>query len=243
MPPLGQPLTSIPQPLGAGLGAIADPGRSRPIPGDLEEPEMSQSGSLENEGAEHPEDLHPVDDAVFEADARCLGEVSHRHGGIAEIEAVVGGLREQLGVESEVLGVALEVDRLEHLATVGTESRVAFSQILPEHHVHDQGEAPVHQVLVERHPALQGLAAGADACAQHDVADAVAQEADEIGDQAGVVLVVGVEHHHDVRTALERGPVTRLLVAPVAPVACVSNYVNAKRFGHAYRVVWRTIID
>jgi hypothetical protein len=56
-------------------------------------------------------------------------------------------------------------------------------------------------------------------------------------------LVVGVEHHHDARAALERLGVAGLLVSAVAAILLVHQHVQAQLVGHAHGLVGGAIVD
>ena len=72
-------------------------------------------------------------------------------------------LRQELGVEAEVVRVVLEGDRLEHLASVHAEAGVAVAEVLPEDDVHAQREHAVHEILQQGHPPFERLAPRPDA--------------------------------------------------------------------------------
>ena len=108
------------------------------------------------------------------------------------------GLHEELRVEHEVVGVALEGDALQHLTAVDAEAAVEVAEVLAEGEVLHERQKAIGQILIDRHSAVQRLGARADAAAQHHVADAQLDEADRQRDDAAVVLVIGVDHHHHV---------------------------------------------
>ena len=58
------------------------------------------------------------------------------------------------------------------------------------------------------------------------VAPGALERVEQVGNDPRVVLVVGMDHHDDVGAPLERRPVARLLVCPVAPVARVDDDVD-----------------
>src|SRR5438128_8638680 len=87
----------------------------------LEYPEAAQAEALEPELADDAERAEAVLDAAAEVDAARLVEVAHRHRDVAEAEAQVDRLDQELGVEDEVVGVALERHALQDLAAVDAE--------------------------------------------------------------------------------------------------------------------------
>src|SRR2546425_9821365 len=81
---------------------------------------------LEKLEAIHAEAVEPVlryhaqrGDAVaqtaFEVDAAGLGEVAYRDRDVAQAVAEPDGLDEELGIENEIVGIALEGNPLQHL--------------------------------------------------------------------------------------------------------------------------------
>ena len=107
-------------------------------------------------------------------------------------------------------------ERLEQPPAVGAQARVVLGQMEPEGHVLDAGQEPVRDVLPLRHAARERVAQ--EPAAQHQVRLAGDDRGDERRDARGVVLVVGVEHHHDVGAGLQRPVVAGLLVPAVAAV-------------------------
>lgn len=90
---------------------------------------------------------------------------------------------------------------------------------------------------------MEGFAAGADAVAEHDVADAGFEEAEEIGYESAVVLVIGVEHDDDVGAVVEGGVVAGFLVGAVAAVDGVADDGQAEALGDFDGVVAGAVID
>ena len=139
----------------------------------------------------------------------------------------MGRLHEQLGVEAEVERVAQERDREQQLAAVGAVARVQVGElgaaVTP---VLDRGQDAVGDPLVERHARRPGRARLGHARAEHQVGLAAPDRLDQLRDQRRLVLAVGVQHHHDVRPALERLEVAGLLVAAVADVVGVPDHVT-----------------
>ena len=72
---------------------------------------------------------------------------------------------------------------------------------------------------------------------------AVDDRRDERRDPRRVVLVVGVEHHHDVGAGREGRVVARLLVAAVAPVLAVDDHVQPELPGDVDGLVARHVVD
>ena len=144
-------------------------------------------------------------------------------GHVAEAEAEVDRLHQELRVEDEVVGVALERDRFQHFAAVDAEAAVEVAEVLAEGHVLERRQGAVGEVLPPRHAAGQGLVPRPDPAAQDHVADAQLDDADGVRDHPAVVLVVRVDHHDDVGPVLQGVAVAGLLVAAVAAVLRVLN--------------------
>ena len=89
-----------------------------------------------------------------------------------------------------------------------------------------------------RHAAGQRVAE--EPAAEHQVALARRDRLDQGRDPGRVVLVVGMEHHDDVGTGLQRRVVARLLVAAVAPVLGVDDDVETELPGDVDGLVART---
>ena len=102
--------------------------------------------------------------------------------------------------------------------------------------------AAVGEVLVGRHAAGARLAPRADAVAEHHVAVAAAQQSHQVRHQPRVVLVVGVDHHHDVGAARQRLAVAGLLVAAVAEVALVLDHREAEPAGERHGAVAAAVV-
>src|SRR4030042_4521498 len=91
---------------------------------------------------------------------------------------------------------------------------MVFSEIHVESRVLQGGQKDVPQVLPFGHAALKGLSA------QHPrskdgVTLVVKQRRDELGDDGRVILMVGMDHDHDIAAELERLAVAGLLVAAI----------------------------
>src|SRR5947209_1680301 len=100
------------------------------------------------------ERAEPVLQAVLEIDTAGAGEIANRDGNVAEPEAEVDRLDQKLGVENEVVGVALKRNALEDGAAINTEATVKIAQILTQREILHSSQKPVAEVLVQRHPAL-----------------------------------------------------------------------------------------
>jgi len=212
-------------------------------PGVLEQGAPAQAEPVGVPEAERAEGGEGVGARAPEADARRLVEVADRHGDVAEAEAEVDGLEEQLGVEHEVVRVLLERDRFQELPGVPPEAAVPLAQVLAGEHVFEQRQAPVRQVLDPGHAPRKRLAPGADAVAEDQVEDPQAEDLDRRRHQPGVVLVVRMDHDHVVGAPIERLPVAGLLITPVAEVPLVADERDRQALGDLRCVVPARVVD
>ena len=100
----------------------------------------------------------------------------------------------------------------------------------------------VKYVFIDGHAAAKSFPARADAVAADHVADVVCNEARHDRHEARVVLVIGVDHDHDVRALLERLGVAGLLVAAVALVGLVLDDGETELFRQCDRAVFRAVV-
>ena len=155
---------------------------------------------------------------------------------VADLVAVVGGdrdlddapagvdqLHDDLGVEVEVVGVLLERDRRQCGDGVRPVPGVELGELGAEQRVLHPRQDLVAGELVERHAATARRAPLEHARPEHRVGIAVDDRPHDVGQALRGVLAVGMEHHHDVETALDRHAVAGLLVAAVAAVLEVAD--------------------
>jgi len=131
-------------------------------------------------------------------------------------------LHEHLVVEDEAIVVLLERQRLQESARERAEARMVLGELLPDEQILDEGQNSVRDILVERHAALE-RAPPQDSRAQRDVVEPARDAGAERRNEARRVLVIRVDHHHDVRTTRERLGVASLLVAAVTTVGLVND--------------------
>ena len=72
----------------------------------------------------------------------------------------------------------------------------------------------VGHVFPPRHALLHGIGAQ-QARAEHDIGLAALDRVEDLGQQSRVVLIVRVDHHHDIGAGPKRFTVTGLLIGPV----------------------------
>ena len=99
-------------------------------------------------------------------------------------------------------------------------------QLGTEEDVLRERQQTITDVLPQRHPAGQGAPAE-DARAEDDRIETARNERRHRGDQTRRVLVVGVDHDHDVRPLFEREPVAGLLISAITGVLFVLMHFHA----------------
>src|SRR2546426_379175 len=104
--------------------------------------------------AQHAE---TVSDASAQVDRRRVGLVASRTGHLADPGANRNGLRDDLVVEDEIIGVALERQAGEQRAAESAQAGVIFRQFLLQEDVLNEGEEAVSDILVAGHAAGDGV--------------------------------------------------------------------------------------
>lgn len=193
--------------------------------------------------AEHPQGCQAVFDATAEIDAAGFVEVADGHRDVADFESEMDGLGQKLAVEYEVIGVRIEGNGLQDLAPVGSKTTVEVTQVLPEGDILDQRQAAIGDVLPSRHSTGQRFVPGPDARPHDKVASSQSDDFDGHGDGATVILVIGVDHDHDIGAVLKGVPVTRLLVTTVAEVLLVPDDGQPQSFCNFDCVISAAVID
>ncbi len=100
----------------------------------------------------------------------------------------------------------------------------------------ERGKHAVENILIDRHAALQG-AASDNARTQHDVINIESHHAGHSCNQQRRVLIIGVQHDHDVSAFSQGFPIAGLLVASVAVVLVVNVELQSQLVGDLYRPV------
>ncbi len=118
---------------------------------------------------------------------------------------------------------------------------MVLGQVQAEREILDGRQEPVAEVLPAWHPTGQWIAQ--EATAKHEVAAAGHDGRDEVRDPGRVVLVVGVEHDHDVGAGVQRRVVARLLVAAIATVLLVDDDVEPELAGHVHGLVAGHVVN
>lgn len=130
----------------------------------------------------------------------------------------------------------------QHLGAVGAVAGVVLAELLAHQDVLGEGEQPVGDVLVQGHAALE-RAAAEDARAEDHGVYAIADHRHHGRDELGGVLVVGVQHHHDVGAQLQGLVVAAFLVAAVAGVLFMHHDVaDADALGFVHGAVGAVVV-
>src|SRR5438105_1260470 len=197
---------------------------------------------LVDEIPEHDrEDPQAVDARGDERRRGGLGKVARGHRDLRDAKAGRHDLRDDLLVEDETVGVRAEVDGLQHLTTERAVAGVVFGQAQPERTILDPREEPVGDEFPPRH-ALRERRAALEPRAEDDVRLAARDRLDDLWDERGVVLIVGVDHDDDVGAGAQRLRVARLPIGAVAVVAVVHEDLEPELPRDFERRVGRAVV-
>jgi hypothetical protein len=168
---------------------------------------------MEADVAGVPEPVHPADLVAVERGDRYL------------FDALPGlvQLKDDLGVEVEVVRVPLERDLAQRGDPIRAVPAVPLAEIHPRHHVLEAREDAITDELVQRHAPEPSRTRHEHARPEDSVAFVELEGLDDLWQRLGRVLAVGVEHHDDVEPALDRPPVAGLLVASVTEIPWVAD--------------------
>jgi len=165
-----------------------------------------------------------IADAALQVDRRRVGRIAGRARNLADPCSRGDGLGDDLIVEDEIVGVALDRQASEQPAAEGAQAGVVLGQFLAKRNVLYKREEPVRDVFVAGHAASDGVLRQ-DARAQHHVVLAVCDHRRHRGYEQRRVLVVRVHHDDDIRPELECPPVAGLLIPPIALVGLVHDWL------------------
>jgi len=163
---------------------------------------------------------HPpaVGHAPAKIDGGSLGEIAGRATHLPNFVTPGGNLQNDLVVEYKIVGVAVVVDATQDIRSKGPVAGVVFREFEPHQQILASGKHTVKNVFVEGHAALE-RAGAQDSGGKHHRIQARIDQVHHRRYEFGCILVVGVQHHHNVGTPRKGGVETRFLVAPIAPVA------------------------
>src|SRR5581483_5630413 len=159
--------------------------------------EVDQTCFLQRElhgGCKHTESiLH----ATAEVDGGSFSKVFRWTGNFSDTETEVYALGEHLVVENEIVRVFEEWQFRQHFAAEGAVTGVILRKLYAEKQIFERREEAIGDVLINRH-ATQQSAASDDAGSENDIVDIVCHHAGHRGNEQWGVLIVGVNHDHDV---------------------------------------------
>src|SRR5690606_30872398 len=136
-------------------------------------------------------------------DAGCVIEILGGAGDLPDGNAFHENLRPHFVVENKIITVAGEIDTSQYLSRESPVAGVVFAEFFTEHNVFKQGQQTVENVLIKRHPAFQGAVAQ-DAGSQYYRIQVACNNIGHRGNEQGRVLVIRMQHDHDVCAKLQR---------------------------------------
>ena len=166
---------------------------------------------------------HDVGRVLHSVDVADLVSVVRRYRKLFDAQACCMELDDDLGVEVEVVGVAVEGDLLERLGGVQPVAGVELAQVGAEHGVFKARQNLVSDILVERHAALPSSTLRHHARPEDRVRFAALEWREELAEGLGGVLAIAVQKRDDVVALLDRILVAADLVAAVAEVFLVAE--------------------
>ena len=196
-----------------------------------ENPEVGETALLEEKLHRGGQDSQAVLDAAAEIDGGGLFEIAGGTGDLTEGEAKIDHLGQHFVIKHEVIGVFPKGQAFQDLAGEGPEAGVILGEFGPQQQILKQGEEAVEEIFVRRHAPLPGLAAqdaGADGC----LVFAAGHQTGQGRDDFGRVLVIGMQHDHDVGRGFQSLGVAGLLVAAIAHIAFVQETTDPQTPGH-----------
>src|ERR1035438_3830231 len=189
-------------------------------------PNAGDVQSVRNKTGSGAEDSKSILHAALEIDGRGFFKVLCRAGDLSNAKAEHDGLGDHLVVKDEVVGVLKDGKSLKQLSRECAKAGVVFRQLDAQKEILKGGEESVGDVLIERHSALEGATAE-NAGAEDHVVDAACDHACHGWNKGGRVLVVRMDHHHDVGTCGQSLAIAGLLVAAIAVVCVVDECLHA----------------
>ena len=109
--------------------------------------------------------------------------------------------------------------------------------------VFHHSQKQIRPVLPARHAALDGAAAE-HARSENRIGLSTQQGADQLGNDLRIVLMIGMDHHHDLAGHfIHRCSIAGLLIAAVAAIPFMDNHAHRKLAGQLDRPVAGAVID
>ncbi len=176
---------------------------------------------LVDTGAEHRlENVPRVFDAIDAAD---LVAVVGGDGQFADAQPGQHELDDDLGVEMEIVGVALERNLFERVDRVEPVAGMELGEVRAEERVLEPGQHFVAEEFVKGHPALARPAPGHHAGTEHGVGFPGDQRGEQFGQALGGILAVAVDQRDEIETVFDGVAVAEFLVAAVTLVFGVAQ--------------------
>jgi hypothetical protein len=177
------------------------------------------------EAGEDEQRPQPVADAFAERDTRRLEEITRRDRDLIDPRTSGGGLREYLLVKDKRIGVTQKRHRAKEISAERPKAGVILTVVTPEASVFYSREEFVANPFPARHPA-NDCPVVQQPRPDHHVGISLSDRLHHCRDQSRVVLIIGMDHDHDVGAIAQGVDVTRLLIGPVAPVRGMDDHVE-----------------
>src|SRR5436190_21855655 len=108
-------------------------------------------------------------------------------------------LSKHLIVEYEIVRILFKRQAVEHRSAESTKTGVVFRQLIAEQDILNERQKAVRYVFIKRHAASKSSAAKYSRC-NNSVVLAISDHSDHRNDQMRRILVIGMDHNHDVGT-------------------------------------------
>ena len=195
--------------------------------------------SVQNRDAKHAK---AVLNGPKEIDRRCFFEILRRTGDFAKQKIFLKNLRKNLIVEDEILGVIQKRNRLKHLTRVRPVTGVVLGKLGSEQEILDKCEYAITDIFPERHAPAERMPTENARCD-----DGIVGTVDDHGahgkNEMRIVLIIGMQHHHNVCMTIESSLVTRLLISAVPSVPVMHDGRDAECRRLRRRVVPAAVVN
>src|SRR5664279_3187901 len=182
-----------------------------------------------------------VGDATAKIDGRRLFKILGWTRHFADAKSEVYTLREHLVVEHKVRRIFQQRQLGQDFAAERPIAGVILRELYAQKQVLEGCQKAVGDVLVQRHAAMQRLTAY-DSRPQHHVVHVVSHHAGQGRDEQWRVLIIRVDHDHDIGACREGFPIAGLLVPAVAKVAVVLEHRQSQLPGQCRGFVFAVIV-
>ncbi len=145
-------------------------------------------------------------------------------------------------VENEIIRILVIIDRFEGFPAVCAVTGVVFGEFLSEQDVLDQRQNPIRHIFIDRHSACNRILCQ-DSRRQAHIIHAGGDHRGHGRHEFGLILVIGMQHHHNIRPARQRDVVTTFLIRAISLVRLVADAMNAELLSQGEGVIRAMIID